>query len=54
MDAKDIDPFMKELEQTEEWLYEDGSDCPKNEYVKRINILKEKGIVFVLHDSFSN
>jgi len=38
--------FLEVLQQTEDWLYGDGSDVQKSEYVTRLNQLKTTGDVF--------
>ncbi|XP_074650993.1 heat shock protein 105 kDa-like [Tubulanus polymorphus] len=35
--------FIKQLEDTEEWLYDDGSDQKKNVYIEKLAEMKKKG-----------
>jgi heat shock protein 4 len=50
----DRESFLRQLEDTETWLYEDGEDDVKQVYVDRLNALKKVGQpVVVRHREFS-
>jgi heat shock 70kDa protein 4 len=43
VEAKVADKFVADLTEMEDWLYEDGYDAQKSEYVKRLNGLRVVG-----------
>ena len=40
--------LSRELEETENWLYEDGEDCQKQVYVDKLDYLKVSFFIFLL------
>ena len=41
--------LSNELEDTENWLYEDGEDCQKQVYVDKLDSLKVSSILVMAH-----
>lgn len=39
----DVEAIQRDLEDTENWLYEDGEDCQKQVYIDKLDELKKKG-----------
>lgn len=58
-DSEDLEPYVEtsvreEIVQlannTENWLYDEGEDCKKNEYVQKLELVK---VTFVLPTNFN-